>query len=153
MKKLLILTVLAAALVCLAMPIANAQENPYPEFIQQCLDSCKGQPIAWGTAEYKGLEGSDTWFCFQNTDGYVRIFVDNIVPSEIRQNLQAIKADAKKTGWKTEIDAKQRRTYIGTASYDYLCDEDVCTNKIVMKAIQDKIKKTDLILKVTEYFD
>lgn len=150
MKKVLILIVALLALACVT---ASAQSD-LPPFVQNSIDSCGGKPIAWGTVTYKSQEGIDTWFSFQNSDGYVMILVDNIVPSDIRQNLQTIPSDvSEKDGWETNIDAKKHETLIGTAGYSYLCKDKICTNKKVVKAIQDKTKDTGLTLVVTDYFD
>jgi hypothetical protein len=154
MKKVFIFTaVLFAALIALAItPAANA-DNPLPEFVQQCIDSCGGQPIAWGDVSYKGLEGTDIWFCFKNSDEHVSIWINGIVPSDLRQNLQAIKSDVKGVGWGTKIDNARPRTMIGTANFNKLCGDDVCTNKKAIKGIQDKTKDTGLTLTVKDYFD
>ncbi len=151
MKKVLILLVALFALVCITAP-AHAQAD-LPPFVQDLFDNCEGKPIAWGMTEYKGLEGSDVWFCFQNSDGLVQIVVDGIVPSDTRQNLQAIESDVDKKGWETDTDHKAKQTLVSTARYTYLCADDVCTNKKVMNTIQEKIKKTGFKLTVTEYFD
>lgn len=149
MKKVLFLIATLMALTCVT---ASAQAD-LPPFVQMAIDSCDGQPIAWGIAEYDGLEGSDTWFSFQNDDGLVFIWVDGVVPSDIRQNVQAIASDVKKKGWTTDTDYRAKQTLIGTAGYNILCKDDVCTNKKVTLVIQEKTKKTGLKLTVQEYFD
>ncbi len=153
MKKLLITTVAFLAVLFL-VPLAQAQDTStlYPPFVQESIDSCGGSPIAWGEVYYSNWEGSQIWFCY-NLDGNVIIVVDGIVPSDIRQNLQVIQGDTKKTGWKTQIDPKERVTLVETATYTSLCKDDICTNKKVIKAIQDRTKDTGLTFAVTDYFD
>ncbi len=153
MKKLFLTTVALLAILCL-VPLVQAQDTSslYPPFVQESMDSCGGTPIAWGEASNTAMEGYDTWFCY-NLGGTVIIAFDAIIPSDIRQNLQTIQADTKKTGWKTSIDPKYHVTLVETATYTSLCKDDICTNKKILKAIQDKLKDTGLKLDVKEYFD
>lgn len=162
MKKVLCLIAALMALTCVT---AVAQTN-VPPFVQACLDSCnagtliveQGQStcdglIGYGTTTFKDTGIAITWFAYQNSDGYVQLMFDSVVPSLYRQNLQERESGyGDGQHWETRV-YPCGYTWLGTSAYSYLCDETVKTNKKVLKKIIDYAKEAKVTLTVTEYFD
>lgn len=136
------------------------------EFVKECFGACDpgvmekplgnggcSQPCGWGTVTLKG-GGTFEAFIYQNSDGWVQVLINGTIPSDLRQNLQEFESGYGDGGqWKTAVDTVTGYTWIGTGSYDYLCDKDRCTNKLVIKKIVEQFKKAGLEYKPVEYAD